>query len=139
MLVFSGKRIMVFLVAFNLIAACASTEEKQNSMTIEDLVGKAGFDMLEPVNRIQNYRVDGWNYLSPQSLIISAGAKQRYLVTLRTSCHGLRGASVIGTTSTASSLTKFESVVVNQAGGGMQKCPIDNLYKLKKIENTTEL
>ena len=141
-------RTLVFVVAFAAICvACSSADikkydqqdtERHTEVSPEMMVNERGFDIVGPVKSIKNYRIDGWNYLSSRALIINAGVRERYLLTLRFPCHGLRNSTLIATTSTSSSLTKFESVIVRQTGTGAQKCPIENLYKLEKSQTVTQ-
>jgi hypothetical protein len=141
-------RALVFVVALAAIcSACGSTDIKGSDrqdagrhaeISPEMMVNERGYDIVGPVKSIKNYRIDGWNYLSSRALIINAGVRESYLLTLRFPCHGLRNSTLIATTSTTSNLTKFESIIVRQAGTGAQKCPIENLYKLEKSQAVTQ-
>lgn len=115
------------------LVACATNKVEENQLTPEQIAEEAGYEIIEPVKRILNYRIDGWNYIAVNALKISAGVRDDYLIILLHSCHGLRSVDVIGTTSTGNSLSKFESVVVEDMAFGQEQCPIDSLYKIKKI------
>jgi Family of unknown function (DUF6491) len=88
----------------------------------------------EPVDSIPNYRLDGWNYVDPTHLIMHGGPSEKYLLELMTPCRDLSHVETIGVSSTASSLTKFDTVLLRGAGGIAQQCPIKQIYRLHKVE-----
>ncbi len=127
------KGLLIICTVF--LIACASHQSGEDKMTPEQLADKEGYDIVESVKRIPNYRIDGWNYVSPGALRISAGVRDTYLIVLRHACYGLRSADVIGTTATGNSLTNFESIILRDDATGKEVCPISHIYKLKKKES----
>ena len=128
--VISMKKLLFLLLLP--IAACTAT---QSSMpTPEELAVENGYTLGEEVQRINNYRVSGWNYVSDRSLIITGALSEKYLLTLNTPCYELRTTQVIGYTSRVSNvLARFDSVIVkSHSGATLQKCPIDRIYRISK-------
>jgi len=95
-------------------------------------LSKLGYVQAESVERVPNYRVDGWNYLDDRHIMIYAGPSQRFLITTLVNCPDLSSAEHIGFTSTTRNLTKFDKLVVRGAGGIVQNCPIDEIRTLSK-------
>ena len=130
------KRQLAMVVALSiglLLAACASTPEQ----TTEALLSKRGYEVAERVERIKNYRINGWNYVDDRHVIFGAGPRDNYLVTLTMGCTDLRGAEHIGFTTTTDDVTPFDQLVV-KTSIGPRKCPIESLHKLNKVEKTEE-
>ena len=113
------------------VASCA---HQGAPLSLEQQLAERGYTQGEAVRDIQNYRVDGWNYLDSQHLIINTGPSDRYLVTLRTHCHALSSTESIVFTDTAGRLTRFDSVVVEDSAGLRRDCPIEALEKLQKLD-----
>lgn len=91
-----------------------------------------GYAQGDVVERVQNYRVDGWNYLDDKHIVIYAGPSKRFLITTMINCPDLSSAERIGFTSTTNALTKFDKLIVRGAGGIAQNCAIDEIRQLNK-------
>lgn len=85
--------------------------------------------------RIRDYQIRSWRYIDRYNLIIEAGFKDHYLVSLHSPCLGLRGAFAIGITSSAGSVDKFEDIIVKSGGrnGIEERCHIQEIVKLEPI------
>ena len=117
-----------------LLSACASDGGgATKGPTLEDRLAERGYKLGSTVEQIADYRVDGWNYIDNQHVIFDAGIKREYLVTVQTNCPGLMGADTIAFTSTVSYVTKFDKLIVRDAGFDNQ-CPIVELRELKPIK-----
>ena len=112
-----------------LLAACASSPEQ----TTEDILSKRGYAVAERVERIKNYRINGWNYVDDRHVIFGAGPRDNYLVTLTMDCTDLRGAEHIGFTTTTDDVTPFDQLVV-KTSIGPRKCPIESLHQLERVK-----
>lgn len=93
---------------------------------------KLGYTEGETIERLANYRVDGWNYVDDRHIVLYVGPSKRFLITTMVDCHDLHGAENIGFTSTASYVTKFDRLIVRDAAGMVQHCPITELKTLNK-------
>jgi len=104
---------------------------------LDNRLNKLGYARGEPLDRIHNYRVDGWNYLDDHHIMIYTGPSQRALITTQTACRELGSAERIGFSTTASNLTKFDKIVVRGAGGILQQCQIQQIHQLDSTKNKT--
>lgn len=95
---------------------------------------KLGYRQADTVEKVQNYRVDGWNYIDSKHIVIYAGPGQRYLIGTMGDCSDLSSAENIGFTSTVNYLTKFDKLIVRGAGGFKRNCPISEIYRLESIK-----
>ncbi len=118
------------------LAACAQTPVAE-PRPIADVVAARGYVIGEPVKEILNYRVDGWNSVDANHVIINAGPSSHYLLTLMAPCTGLLFTSELGFTSTAGRLTTLDSVVVQDSSGRSQ-CPISKIETLKRVKHTSD-
>jgi hypothetical protein len=109
---------------------CAATGE--SPLTVYQKLDQRDLRIVEQVDRIHDYRISGWNYLDPQHLILQGGVNQRYLVTLVRRCYGLQSNYAIGFTSTVSTLTTFDKILVRDVGNIVDECHIASLHRLEK-------
>jgi hypothetical protein len=124
-------KVLVFAIMG--MTACAN-QPAQESMLEERLAAK-NFYVSESVEEILQYRVDGWNYVDRRHLILEAGPGDHYLISLATSCHDLGSVEDIAFSTTAGKLTRFDTLLVRGAGGVSQRCHIDTLHKLERIDD----
>lgn len=115
-----------------ILASCASAPADNKVPTLDQKLAERGYKSGDKVERIADYRVDGWQYIDNQHVVFTAGPGRDYLVTVRLPCSGLMGADAIGFTSTVSYVTRFDKLVVKDAGFDNQ-CPIEELREVKKI------
>lgn len=101
---------------------------------LQQKLTRLGYEPGENVEKIENYRVDGWNYLDDQHIMIYAGPSRRYMIGLMTTCYDLSTAERIAFTSTVHQLTKFDKLIVRGPGGITQNCPIQEMRELKPIK-----
>ena len=117
------------LLVGNIAMAAAADNSALNTQ-----LTKLGYAQGEPVDNIQNYRVDGWNYLDDRHVMIYTGPSSRALITLLTSCPELSSAERIAFTSTTRKLTKFDKVMVRGAGGIKRDCQISEIRQLNSTK-----
>lgn len=127
-----------------ILSACATTVPEPP--TPAQMAADKGYELGEPIEKIMNYRLDGWNYVNPYALIIHSGANKNHLVTLRDRCHELSTADVIATTSTGSAMrAKFDAIIVSLDGSrpsgstrNTRKCYIESIYTMTKNKTTNK-
>lgn len=131
----------VLFITTTLLLGCASTGSKDSTDSQEKITSTLDDMELQtstkPV-RIRDYQVRSWKYIDHYNLIIEAGFKENYLVSLRTPCVGLDGAFSIGFTSSAGTFDKFEDIVVSRARGFEERCPIQEIVKLEPMPKNSE-
>jgi len=128
-----SRRWLILSRAVLLTAASAGNVLAADEAPLQERLTKLGYAQGEAVEKVQNYRVDGWNYLDDKHIMIYAGPSTRYLISTMTSCSDLSSAERIGFSSTANSLTKFDKIVVRGVGGIIRNCPIDAIYRLDSL------
>jgi hypothetical protein len=127
---------MVTAAIFLLVAgACASSFT--DSVPLEERLFKRGFVIGQPVKRIKEYKINGWNSLDRRHVTISIGASRSYLVTLRDNCDGLRSAETIAFNTTVGGLTDWDTLLVRGSGRYLERCYIESIHALRKIRKPT--
>ncbi len=114
------------------LAACASATP--DPLSLERELEQRRYALGEPVERIRDYRLNGWNSVDNTHLIIHTGPSDAYLLTLRSPCHNLRTAENIALSTTAGSLTRLDKVVVRSAPDGYtEHCVIVEMNELERL------
>ncbi|MFT4047957.1 MAG: DUF6491 family protein [Solimonas sp.] len=116
-----------------LLAACASSPPAQKPKTLDDRLADRGYKLGGDVQTIMNWNVDGWAYVDDGHVVFNAGPSRDYLLTVDTTCTGLRSANAIAFTSTVDAITKFDKLIVRNNGFSDQ-CQIRELHELKRIK-----
>jgi hypothetical protein len=121
------------LVLISLIViACASTTDSEEAMA------RYQFPELESVKSIQNWKMDGWEVIDGQSLIIQTSPTHFYLFVLSRRNPQLRFAEGILVSSTAGRVqVNFDTVATVREP--MFKTPIAAIYKLDGRAQVTEI
>lgn len=118
------------------LAACASTP--QEPLTLQQKLANKGYELGEQVDSIRDWNINGWNYIDDQHFVMHSGVRDRYLVTLRSRSVNLRNAQAIAFSSTASSVTDKDKVIIDAPGGLRETYFIESLYQLKRVERPAE-
>jgi hypothetical protein len=109
---------------------CASAGDKGKTLT--EKLEKYKYQQGAPVESINDYELDGWNYIDSTHIVIHTGPSRHYLISLMSSCHDLSTAENIAFTTTTNELTKFDKLMVRGAGDIVQHCPITQINALTK-------
>jgi len=75
-----------------------------------------------PVERFSAFRLDGWEPVGPDTVLLSTGPSEAYLVKVWPSCRDLRFVERIGVSSTAHEISRLDQVRV-----GWERCPISEI------------
>ncbi len=126
------KRLFILLIPAVGLMACASAPGPQ--LTLDQKLAAKNYRLGAPVERIQRYRLDGWNYLDREHIIMQTEPSTYYLVSLRNTCHDLSTAENIAFTTTTGQLTHFDKLLVRGPGRTIQHCYIEALNKLEKTD-----
>lgn len=102
---------------------------------LQSRLQKLGYSIGDDVEQVRNYRVDGWNYIDDNNIMIYAGPGKRYLITTQGHCSDLGSAENIGFSSTVGNVTRFDKLIVRGPGGMVQNCPISAIRALQKIQD----
>lgn len=126
----SGLAKTVFtMILLTMTAACAN---RPPETTLEEKLAQLGYTLGQPVKRVINFQLNGWNSVDYKHVIMNFGASRNYLLTLRTSCDGLRSATVISFSTTAGSLTDRDKLLVRNDSHHLSQCYISTIHELEK-------
>ncbi|MGA9572416.1 MAG: DUF6491 family protein [Lysobacterales bacterium] len=117
-----------------MLVSCAS--QAPVSVPLEEKLAQQGFTLGEQVNKVINFQVSGWNNVDRKHVIMNFGASRNYLVTLRTSCNSLLGATVISFSTTVGMLTDNDKLLVRDSSQHIAQCYISTIHELEKIKKT---
>lgn len=123
-------RAWIVAAAGLMVSACAA--EPATGPSLEQRLAKRGYQTGDTVQSVQNYSVDGWNYVDDQHIIVNAGPSRDYLVSLTAPCIELGQVEHIAFTSTNTALTPFDELLVHRNGID-QRCPIGELRQLRRL------
>lgn len=116
------QRVLAVFLMIVVTAGCAGTLKRADSAeTLAQYMGYAG----EPVQGFFAPRVQSWQPLARDKLILWTGVNEAWLVTVWDTCTDLMFANVIGVTQTGSQVTTFDKVRV-----GRDRCPIRQIRPL---------
>lgn len=125
-----SRQHLLFTILFCTITTAATAAD--NSKSLAEKLEKHKYEQGAAVDSINNYELDGWNYIDRTHIVIHTGPSRDYLVTVMTPCNDLSTAENIAFTTTSSKLTKFDKLMVRGAGGIVQHCPITQINALSK-------
>lgn len=126
-------RIAVALAILSLgLAACAT--KPAEPVSLADRLATRNYMLGEEVDRIRDYRINGWKDVDDWHVIITAGVRDEYLVALRNRCTEMRSATHLAFSTTVGSLTEFDELMVTAPGGYVEHCYIKAIYKLAKVK-----
>jgi hypothetical protein len=129
-----AQRIVIAVAALLSAAFLTGTVFAADAKTLQQKLQRLGYEQGESVEKVQDYKLDGWNYIDDQHIMIYTGPSERFLVGLMGRCHDLSTAEDIGFSSTVSQLTKFDKLVVKGPGGMKQNCPITEIHRLNRVK-----
>lgn len=116
------QRAFILVLMAALVAGCAgSLKRSDTEETLAQYMGYAG----EPVQGFMAMRIQSWQPLARDKLILWTGINEAYLLTVWDNCTDLMFANVIGVTQSGSQVTSFDKVRV-----GRDRCPIRQIRPL---------
>lgn len=119
------------MIATLLAGACATNQHERKPL--EEKLADQDFTLGEEIDRIQDYRIDGWYYVDDYNVVFRGGPSAYYLLSFNGRCANLRGAHTIGFSTTAGRVTRFDQLLVRD-GSGMpsEKCLIQSIHRVNK-------
>jgi hypothetical protein len=126
-----NTKLIVISILSVFIMACATGPLK--------LPEEYNFDnKLEEAKEIYNYKIDSWESIDCQSLILKTNVNDYYLIVLQQPAPSLPFSEAIGLTVTVNRvMSGFDNVVVADSAG-MESYIIAKIYKLKDREQAVE-
>ena len=129
------NRIIIFQLALVFVFTACSNQPPE-SIPIEEQLSNKGYRIDQQVNRVDNYRLNGWSSVDRFNVIINVGTSTHYLITFRPACDGLGGVGGLAFSTTDGDLTDRDQLVIRPTANVNQYCPIHEIYLLVKISNT---
>ena len=117
-----------------LVGACANNPA--DPVPLDEKLAQLGFVIGQPVKRINNYQINGWNSVDMKHVIMNFGASRNYLLTLRTSCDDVLGAELLFFSTTVGFLSDKDKLLVRDGGQHLSHCFIKTINELEKIKRT---
>ena len=105
--------LVLIAAAATLLAGCASMKKSQ--LDYHEYTG-------EPVKSFYMNNLDGWAPVSKDEIVVWSGLNKAYMIKVSGYCPDLQFANAIAVTSTASTVDKFEKVIV-----GRDRCFIQEI------------
>lgn len=124
------RRYLLCTLVPMLVAGCAAMPER-NETDLDDVLSEMEMARDRTVSSIRDYRINGWRYVDPFHVVLSAGRRESYLISFITPCFGLNSAFAIGFTSSAGGVTEFDDIVVEGPGRTAEVCPIKEIVRLR--------
>jgi len=128
------RNILTGLTVLLVAGACATAPTEP--VPLKDRLAQRGCVIGQPVKRLKEYRINGWNSFDRYHVIMSVGVSQYYLVTVRSPCDGLNSAETIAFKTTVGDLTDMDKLMVRGSGNLLEHCYIDTIHALEKIKKT---
>lgn len=121
-----------------LLAACQTTgmegsRQERNQREIAAELLRMEVRLGDEARSFSNYTVNNFRAINDESLVVTAGLHDHYLVTLVTPCQGLRYAFAVGLQSQTSNVTTFDSIIVRSLHDRPEQCRIQRIYHLEDI------
>jgi hypothetical protein len=108
-----NRRLAAASIAAVLIAACASVgPSERRAERLAEFLRYAG----EPVPEIRSFRMDRWELVGPNEVVLWTRVSEAYLVTVQEHCPDLEWAQRIAITTSAvnSVMARFDSIVFSR-------------------------
>ena len=119
-------RILTAIVmAAMLASACATSGGEIERSKSDRLLTRYEPYVGEPIDRFTAFRTDSWQPISRTQLVVWTSINDAYLLTVDNTCPELNFAQKIGVSSTGSSISKFDSVIVRD-----QRCRIEQIQPI---------
>lgn len=126
-------RVLLALIAFTFVTACASTGKIQ--LPEKYVLG----NKFQQVDEIYRTRIMSWYDIDKQSLFIQTAPSEYYLIVLMVPSYDLPFRNRIRITHSGSEIkAHLDSVIVSSGAHTKQSYPIDRIYRIKGQEQMNE-
>lgn len=132
-----GFRAMLLASTLLCLSACSQTplEEEPPLRPLAERLAQLGYQQAEPIDAIQRYDIERWQYLDPQHILVDSGPQRAFLIRFVRPCRNLRFDNAMGYTDTLGRLTRHDKVLSAGTSGVPESCLIDELFRLKRLES----
>lgn len=84
----------------------------------------------EEQRSISNFTINGFKPINENSLVVTSGVNDHYLINLTTPCLGLPWAFGLRVDGLTSNIRSFDNIIVNDLSGRPERCQISSIYRL---------
>lgn len=119
------KTLTAIILAGFLASACATTGGGLERSTGDKAYARYAPYLEEPVDSFTMFRHDSWEPINRNQLVLYTTMNNAYLLTVMGPCHELPFAQTVGITTTGSTVSKFEKVIVRG-----NRCPIEQIQPI---------
>jgi len=115
------RTLLVVVFTALLASACGALQRNEREPSLAKYEPYIG----EPIRGFTSYRLDSWQSIGREQLILWTGVNEAYLVTVWNTCPELQFAETIRVTSTTSEVSTFDQVLV-----GKDRCQIKHIQPI---------
>jgi hypothetical protein len=130
-------RIVIAVTFGSALFACTTHEKKpttlEDILKFEEALELKNYQLGEPENSINNFRINGWSYVDEYHIIVNTGVRDDYLIRFHSRCNETRYASNLAFTDTAGRLTTSDRFIVKGSGGFDETCYVETITHLVKV------
>ena len=119
------RTVTAIILAALVASACATAGDVLERSTGEEKLERYQPYIGEPVDRFTAFRYDSWQPVGKNQLVVQTTFNDAYLLTLMGTCPDLEFANTVRLTSTGSTVSTFDKVIVR----GM-RCPIQRIQPI---------
>lgn len=119
-------------------AAAEKDKTVEYSDRVKERLAQQKLRIGEPVDRIPQRLINGWNRVDNQTLILTLGVSKKYLVRLMRDCRGLESSEDVQFTSVGGDVTDQDQIKV-RGTLGVDSCHIAEIRKLERVEDAEEI
>ena len=133
------KTLPFVIITVLALTACSqnpTSPQADSEATVAEKLADMKLEKSSTMERIPNFQIDSWKYIDHYHIIIETHPKESYLIAFQTYCDGISNTLKIGYTSKTGSLDRFEKIIVEQPLGRMEECYIQDIVKLKSLDNS---
>ncbi|MGQ0383235.1 MAG: DUF6491 family protein [Gammaproteobacteria bacterium] len=116
------KTLISLVLGAALVTGCASGSPARRS---ELAFEKYGPYIGDPVRNITAFRIDSWESVGRDRVILWTGINQAWLITVTGSCPDLQFADRIGVSSTGGQISTFDKIIVRR-----DRCLIETIHPI---------
>ena len=133
------KALPIVILTLIALSACSqnpTSPRADSEATVMQTLSDMKLEKSSSMERIPDFQIDSWKYIDHYHIIIETRPKENYLIAFQTYCDGISNTLKIGYTSKTGALDRFEKIIVEQPLGRMEECYIQDIVKLKSMDNT---
>lgn len=122
-------------LAVGILTAFAASLPASARTSLDDALAESGYRLGEAVERVPNFRIDGWQRVDARHIVVFDDASRGYLVTFEYPCNGLGGKQVVAWPRSPGILAPRDEFRVQHEGRTADRCHVDALHRLEPVRS----